>query len=260
MHLASVVSFLSPGATLTLSGGQYWGAGSCGGKIASGHGIDEAPITIRSTEGAVVDCDNTGPVIENVIVTGNLRLEGIHFTNAYRSGGGGGVLWMERSSRIEIDDCRFSNSSSGEGGAVSVSGSHLLIADSHFEENTADTAGALAILDESHAVITNSVFVACSAAVDAGAIFVARSSTLQLSRSHLLQNHADNFGGALVAMHQSRVNISTTIFEANINLVWQGGALSVLYGSSIRISGRPRPNRGADFGYNSDPCPLQWNY
>ena len=37
-------------------------------------------------------------------------------------------------------------------------------------------------------------------------------------------------------MHQSRVNISSTIFEANFN-PYVGGALSVLYDSSVRISG-----------------------
>ena len=188
-----------------------------------------------------MDCDSTGPVIENVVRGGHLRLEGIHFTNAFRSGGSGAVLWFEHLSRVVIDACLFSNSSvSEQGGVVAVSGSDLVIAGSRFEENNAHTGGALAILDGSKAVISNSVFTSCYATVDAGAIYVARSSTLELTGSHLSKNQAQDYGGVLKATDASRVNVSSSIFEDNSNPGWAGGVLAGLWGTHLRLSGVSR--------------------
>jgi hypothetical protein len=249
VHLSSVVSRLAAGATLTLAGRRYSREGSCGWSINAGNGWDASPITIRNGgDGrAVVDCDNAGTVVEqlgNGFTGGNLRLVGIHFTNAIRMGGSGAVLKAEYASRVVIEDCLVSNSSaSGEGGAVCVGGGSTLdIVGSHFEECNADHGGAIAIVDGSQASISNSKFLSCFAA-DGGAIFVSRSSTLQLEGSRLSENHAANHGGALAASVLSAVNVSDSVFERCIS-DWMGGAIGVLPWTRLRLSGRSTKAHG----------------
>jgi len=112
VHLASVVSGLLPGATLTLSAGStYSGHSSCGWNVTSR--ADQRPITIRGggPPAVLIDCQAFGPVIAGV-VTGptHLRLQSLHFTNAQRSGGGGALLRAEHGSRIAIENCHVTHS------------------------------------------------------------------------------------------------------------------------------------------------------
>jgi len=248
VHLSSVVSRLDTGATLTLAGARYSGERSCGWNIIAGNTADASFITIRGDSGggrAVVDCDNAGPVVEqlgNGITGGNLRLVGIHFTNAMRMGGRGGVLKADRASRVVIDDCLVSNSSAtDEGGAVYVGGSSTLdIVGSHFEECSADYGGALAIVDGSEAAISNSKFESCFA-FDGGAILVSRSSKLQLDGSYLSDNHAANKGGAVAVFMQSAVNVSDILVE-RCTAAWSAGCF-IIETSRLRLSGRSQSAR-----------------
>jgi len=217
VNLASVISGLLPGDTLTLQGGTYAARGSCGWIIASVHAADPRPITIRGApSGApvtVIDCDSAGPVVEGVVIGTHLRLMDIHFTNAHRSGSGGGALRAERS-RVVIENCRFSKSSSDqEGGALLVSNSSLLIARSHFEENNAEHGGALAIVNGAEAILVNSTFLHCSAA-DGGAIYVGGRSRAAMTGMLISFNHASSAGGG-VRSHQSTVNISASVVSNN---------------------------------------------
>ena len=76
VNLASVVSTLRPGATLSLAGGTYSGDGACGWSFASLlNRTDERAITVRSALRAqgtslstIIDCDNAGPVVEGTLV------------------------------------------------------------------------------------------------------------------------------------------------------------------------------------------------
>ena len=77
VHLASVVLALRPGATLSLAAGTYMGSGSCGWSIAttvSSADDRSLPITVRGAQGAIIDCDNVGPVVEDMILGAHLRL------------------------------------------------------------------------------------------------------------------------------------------------------------------------------------------
>lgn len=112
VDLASVVSGLLPGATLTLSAGSaFSGESSCGWNVSPT--ADQRPITIRGAgpPAILIDCQAFGPVIAGV-VSGptHLRLQSLHFTNAQRSGGGGALLRAEHGSRIAIDNCLVTHS------------------------------------------------------------------------------------------------------------------------------------------------------
>jgi len=214
------VSSLAPGATIVLAGGtRYAGEGSCGWRVASVENGDSRPITIRGAAGTIVDCDSVSPVVEGAVVGTHLRLEGIHFRNAHRSGGGGGVLRTERGSRVVIEDCRFSRSSSDqEGGALLVSNSSLLIAGSHFEENTAEYGGALAIVNGARATLRDTTLTQCSAGFFGGAIYVAEAAALILNRVLLSFNDATSDGGAVGATDRCTVNVTDSIIANNTGL------------------------------------------
>ena len=168
VNLASVVLALRPGDTLSLAAGNYAGSGNCGWKITT-NSADDRPITVRGAEGAslstIIDCESAGPVVEGMVLGAHLHLERIHFTRAYRSGGGGGVLSADRGSRIMIENCRISKTTSdGEGGALLVRNSSLLVYSSHFEENSAaEKGGALAIVDQSVATLKDNIVTHCFA-------------------------------------------------------------------------------------------------
>ena len=204
VNLASVISGLLPGDTLTLQGGTYAARGSCGWIITAVHGADPRPITIRGApSGApvtVIDCDSAGPVVEGVVIGTHLRLMDIHFTNAHRNGSGGGALRAEHS-RVVIENCRFSASSSDqEGGALLVNNSSLLIAGSHFEENNAEYGGALAIVNGAEAILRSGAFTRCYAARSGGAIYVAGRSHATLTGHNpppLNCGHRFNYGHSL---------------------------------------------------------------
>jgi len=204
VNLASVISGLLPGDTLTLQGGTYAARGSCGWIITAVHGADPRPITIRGApSGApvtVIDCHSAGPVVEGVVIGTHLRLMDIHFTNAHRNGSGGGALRAEHS-RVVIENCRFSASSSDqEGGALLVNNSSLLIAGSHFEENNAEYGGALAIVNGAEAILRSGAFTRCYAARSGGAIYVAGRSHATLTGHNpppLNCGHRFNYGHSL---------------------------------------------------------------
>lgn len=185
--LASIVSGLSPGATLTLATGTYT---SCGWNITSRYGADQRPITIVGADGATIDCEHRGPVVSGIIFGTHLRLEGIHFTNAQHSSSGG-VLRAELGSHVVIENCRVTKTGSdGEGGAIFLSNSSLHVGRSHFEENTAEgSGGSLALVDGARVILTDSTFTRCSAG-NGGAVYAARGSTLFMERMHFSLNEA----------------------------------------------------------------------
>ena len=185
VNLASVVTALAPGATVTLAAGTYAGDGSCGWRVPSLNGTDERAITVRgAVQGkTTIDCGHSGPIIEGIVRGTHLRLERIDFTNARRSGSGGALVRAEEDSHIVLDGCRVTNcGTDGEGGAVLVSNSSLLVTHSHFEENDAEVfGGSMAIVDGAKAVLTDSTFVRCIAG-SGGAVYVARASTITMER------------------------------------------------------------------------------
>lgn len=238
-HLASVVSALGPGSTITLSGGTYTGSGSCGWSISAAK-EDHRPITIRGAEyGAptVVDCDNAGPVVEGVVIGTHLRLEGIRFTNAMRSGSGGGVLRAELGSRIVIKGCRVTNSvGDGDGGAIFIRNSTLLVEHSHFVENSAEkNGGTLAIVDGGRGILTDSTLTLCTAE-NGGAVFVARASELAISNTLLSFNTAKgNKGGAVLISDNCMLNVSTSVIANNTAL--RGGGIMAEFSSLLGLIG-----------------------
>lgn len=231
MNLASVVSGLRPGDTLSLvTGSRYTGGGSCGWNINTASGADQGndaqrPITIRGENSLplpVIDCDDVRPVVEGIVIGTHLRLENIHFTKGHTSGNrGGGVVRAELGSRVVIQNCRVTNCGTDqEGGAVFISNSTLIISGSHFEENEAGiNGGSLAIVDGARATIFSSTFTRCIAGGLGGAVYVrGHTSTLVADAILLSFNHAIARGGALCAYDSSKINMTQTIIVNNTSV------------------------------------------
>ena len=232
VEIDSVISRLRGGSSLTLLAGTF----GCGWRVWSALGEDQRPITIRGQgpSNTVVDCDHATPVVESVINGTRVRLSGISFVNARRSGSGGSVVRAVGDSEVEMENCRVTNcSADGDGGAVSVSRGNLVVRRSHFEGNSAaDRGGALAIVDGT-CTLTDSTFRHCFAAHGGGS-YVARTK-LVLEGCLFLFNHADGFrGGGLFAELGSMINVSSTIFEGNIG--FHGGGISVKDGCLLGLT------------------------
>jgi cysteine-rich repeat protein/predicted outer membrane repeat protein len=237
VNLASVVTALAPGATVTLAAGTYAGDGSCGWSVPSLNGTDERSITVRgAAQGRVIiDCAQRGPVVEEAVRGTHLRLENLDLTNAHRSGGGGAVVQAERGSNIELVKCRVTNAASdGEGGAVLVSNSSLRVSGSHFEENSAVSGGALAIVDGSAALLEDTTVTHCFATSGGGGAYVARKSTLDMQGMHFSLNDGGPFGGALHSTAECTVQASTTTMTGNT--ATRAGAIRFDGGGVLRLT------------------------
>ena len=235
VDLASVVAGLGPGATLTLASGTYRGTGVCGWRLSSWGAV---PITIRGVPASgarvVIDCDSTGPLVEGVIVGSHLRLEGIHVKGAYRSGSGGAVLRAEQGSSVEMVNCAVTGAVSDADGAVLVSSSSLIIRASHFEGNSAENGGSLAVVDGAQATFIDSTFTHCSAGTFGGACFISRASSCVVHNTHFSFNDAVTKGGSIFCGDGSALNISASLISNSSSA--RGGGVMVQMSSTARIS------------------------
>ena len=203
-------------------------------------GADARAITVRgAAQGtSVVDCQHFGPDIQGVVRGTHLRLEQIQFTNAHRTGSGGAVVRAEEDSHIVLDGCRVTNcGTDGEGGALLVHSSSLLVVHSHFEEISAEAkGGALAVVNRSAATVSDSTFTRCIAGSGGGAVFVA-DSTLQSKGMRCSLNDAGpgdgGKGGAVLVSDSSTVNASATTI--NDNLAFRGGGFMVQFSSLLGL-------------------------
>ena len=194
---------------------------------------------MRGAQGAIIDCDNVGPVVEDMILGAHLRLEGIHFTQSQRSGGSGGVLRAEQGSEIVIDNCRFTHCAcDGFGGAIYVSNSSISVVRSHFEENSAeDSGGSLAASDGSIASLADSTIARCFAG-HGGGVYVEQSKIVM--RGMLFSQNAAlvNKGGAALAHDNSEMNVTSTTVTDNV--ATRGGGFMAQFSSVLRLTGDVR--------------------
>jgi len=235
VRLASVIAGLSAGASLSLKAGTYT---DCAWTVASLYGADQRPMTVRGQGPSltIVDCNHVSEVFAGIVSGTWLNLEGIHFANAQKSGGGGGLLHAKQGSHVVVSSCRVTRvASDGDGGALMISNSSLFVTDTHFEENSAEKGGALALVDGARAVLTSSVFTSCFAQ-NGGAVYVARASTCALDMMLLSLNTAvENKGGSILCEDRSTLNMTSCILSNGYAV--RGAAIMVQHNSLCGITG-----------------------
>jgi len=101
----------------------------------------------------------------------------------FNSNNGGGVI-SALGSNYQAENCEFRNNTAtaGNGGAIFLNNSTAEIRNSIFDNNSAESGGAIFVYNESTVTIDNSEFTRHTAAGQGGAIY-ADTSTLAISRS-----------------------------------------------------------------------------
>ena len=162
--------------------------------------------------------DSNGGAIS---VSSQLTIRNASFTgNSSGSKGGAIYICNETAGNVtrfaEITGCSFSENTAGRGGAVALYAS------------TADLEeGAIAtITDCSFTANTAALPEGSASAVQGGALYVCRKSTLTMSGSSFIGNTSDNEAGAIYIASESEVDISDTTFTAN-TASGNAGAISI---------------------------------
>ncbi len=151
----------------------------------------------------------------------------------------GGALYISRKSEVSISDSNFTgNSALGEGGAIYETGeSNLTITNSTFESNLANSSssnGGAISLHSSRLTIINSQFNENTIGKNGGAIYISytSSSTLEslvtLKETSFLNNSSSNYGGAIYITSRNTTGQNIQLFDCSFtgnNAVGNGGAL-----------------------------------
>jgi predicted outer membrane repeat protein len=141
----------------------------------------------------------------------------------------GGAIYNDFGAAPVISSCEFlSNTAAYAGGAIAALTGDPVISSCRFDQNIADQfGGGIAFLDDSQALVSDSVFTA-NHAPEGGALVVNESS-VTVSDSHFSMGTA-NFGGAISSYTSSLLTVDRATFSSNTSAV-SGGALDCRYDS-----------------------------
>lgn len=201
-------------------------------------------VTVRSgsgdAEACIIDCNGTEAEPHrgfhfHTDESEEARLECITVRNGVMSGAVGGAIRIHGASPTIIG-CVFQDNSAWAGGAVSIDGlATPLFEGCVFEGNSADSGGGLAHLwgyTGTGATIVGSVF-RNNHARGGGALSCSDRGTITLDSSLLVENSAEEFGGA-ISLVASRIAVSYCIFWEN-NATQGAGAIFSGWGSGTTI-------------------------
>ena len=207
----------------------------------------ETPL-IHSTYATTIEGDigtmrtateaNNGDNIKRLLYLGaggTATLDGLTVARAFNSASGaaadGGGLRAESGSSVTLRNCRFIGHRSHDGGAIVVksttaSPATLMVTDCDFEDNEANTGGALRI--------------------EAGGRLNATGSRFERNRSIL--NFAG--GGAIIGVGDATLTVTNGTFERNRS-AHNGGAIYVDAGGTLTTTGSTfRENSSGETGYS----------
>ena len=122
----------------------------------------------------------------------------------------------------------FDDTDPGEEGAYLKNNFTLL--NSEFIENTAPSAGAIAVGYANNILINNTNFTSNTATSSGGALYLTDNSKLSVTSSNFTHNTAQR-GGAIYANHDINITITGTAFEEN-SAKQYGGVITVDFSSS----------------------------
>lgn len=149
-----------------------------------------------------------------------------YYNRAVNIGGDGGAVCVRNTSVLINNSTFVANTAIGDAGALQTEQSDVTILSSIFSNNSAQRDGG-ALFTSAHLsnyTIIGSIFTHNEAGDDGGAVFIGRKgSHLKIERSSLVDNHASDRGGA-VAIFGSRLDIKQT--NVYSNLAHMGKAIS----------------------------------
>lgn len=153
------------------------------------------------------------------------------------AGDDGGVVQVGDDGVVSMANCvaRY-NQATDSGGVVRNNGGQLMIVDSYFEANYADTGGCVLNNDGNGVIplrIVGSVFTSNAAGTGGGSLRIVSSDGARIEACTFRDNVAAVGGGGINMNRAEHVNINATSFVGNSAL--DGGALYVHTGASPMI-------------------------
>ena len=226
---------------------------------ATRHFIFDSSANVKLSNLIFEPNDATGGL---AISLGTVELDTITFQNMNLSSGNGGAISISGGSDHSFVDCTFANNTAGNGGAVYISGGSGIsfTGTNSFTGNTAGTNGG-AIVSTAASVTLNleeAVFTNNTAQLG-GAIMITGGS-LSVTDCSFTTNSADINGGAIYLSRGNDFTFSSSSkknsFQSN-SAANDGGAIYVAGGSSLTFSGENEfddntaGNNGGAIAYNA---------
>lgn len=153
------------------------------------------------------------------------------------AGSGGGALYLANANSAKISGATGNqNTCKGAGGFAMISQIlDVLLMDSSLSENSAThSGGALALVGSLFKAI-NVTMAANSADDGAGALFVYKSTSVQLTESIFNENQAGTYGGALFALKVASMTLKQCYFHKNHAKSSFGGAIALSNSTDVNF-------------------------
>lgn len=164
---------------------------------------------------------------------GDLEIFGPPATELVISGGfESGIFRCDSDDSFTLTDLTLVGGSESAGGAVecAINGASLTLERMRFEWNeaTAGSGGAVALLQGGSHLVADSVFSSNFASNSGGALYLGATTQITIRNSRFENNTADGFGGALATGSTGSVSIEDSEFLANsvVGSSRVGGAIS----------------------------------
>jgi len=164
-------------------------------------------------------------------ITSDITIEGNGYT---LSGDGRFRIFDVKAGKLTINNLTLADGDAGprsqeHGGAIRLrDAAQVVINDSTFRSNKAQSGGAIALEDRATQLIINrSQFVRNRAVFDGGALYAFNSGVITIENSSFVRNivqRGDSTGGAISAQDATIVDISNSTFIRNVATM--GGAIS----------------------------------
>ncbi|MEM7119280.1 MAG: right-handed parallel beta-helix repeat-containing protein, partial [Chloroflexota bacterium] len=179
------------------------------------------------------------------VLDGNVTVRNSTFKNNSSSSGDAGAVLLQSSSSVLIENSEFSNNSADTlGGALRILGADnsnpLIIRSTEFNDNSADEHGGAIYATGSltNLNISDSTFSGNAAELEGGAIYH-KDGTFSIENSEFSNNRAGSLGGALLITNAATANpMVITSSQFNNNSADQnGGAIYTIFSfTNLNIS------------------------
>ena len=165
---------------------------------------------------------------------GDLTLNNLTLKEGSSPHKNGGAIKLHRGARVAVNNGIFEDNQAGWGGAIATKSGNvrLIINNSQFRNNAANSYGEASVTLDQHALITH-----------AGGAILVDGGVIDIANSSFQGNRADFSGGALET-HSGRTRVSNSTFSYNIANSSGGGAIYIGGGDNTLTHLTLRNNRG----------------
>ena len=172
-------------------------AGTYSGSLNTNISFGRLNLTITCPSSNCTFRTSLLPVLKLVDSNGDVAIHGLYFDNCSTTGSGGAISMTN--SRLTVLNSTFMGCTAAYGGGIAMSRSSLTVRNSLFESCTAGTGGALFVTNKSNLTIDASNVVSATAAHGGGGIFVSHHSVIRALLSTFSQSKSfGSLGGGAV--------------------------------------------------------------